>query len=70
MKKFKNVLLALLSVACVGTATAGFACCSGDETVDNSAQNSSVVGEKSEMEQIYEQYVIHAQAEGESPMSY
>ena len=70
MKKFRNLLLALLSVACVGTAAAGFAGCNGDGELNNSSQNSSVTTEKSEMEQIYAQYVVYAQAEGVTPLSY
>ena len=70
MKKLKNVFLALLSVACVGTAAVGFAGCKDDGELNNSSQNSSVTTEKSEMEQIYAQYVVYAQAEGVTPLSY
>lgn len=70
MKKIRNLLLALLSVACVGTAMAGFAGCKDDGELKDSSQNSSVTAEKSEMEQIYAQYVVYAQAEGVAPLSY
>ena len=68
MKKFRNVLLALLSVACLGTAAVGFAAC--NEGTSNSEVGSGVETAKTEIEQIYDQYVVYAQAAGTTPLSY
>ena len=60
MKKLKNLLLMLLSVTFIGATAVGIGAC-GDS-------NEQV--EQTEIEKVYAQYVIHAEAEGETPLSY
>ena len=55
--KILKTILAVLSCACLG---AGVAACSGS--------NEQV--EQTEIEKVYAQYVIHAEAEGGTPLSY
>ena len=60
MKKLKNLLLTLLSVTFIGATAVGIGACAGN--------NEQV--EQTEIEKVYAQYVIHAEAEGETPLSY
>ena len=68
MKKFKNVLLMFLSIMCIGTMAGGFAGC--NEQTSSPETGSSVETAKTEIEQIYDQYVVYAQAAGTTPLSY
>ena len=58
----KKWLVCLLSVACLTASVFAFASCGGGG--EDSSQ------EKSEIEKVYAQYVLHAEAEGEAPLSY
>ncbi|MBQ7830799.1 MAG: hypothetical protein IJ393_01850, partial [Clostridia bacterium] len=54
MKKLKTLLLALLSVVCVGAAAVGFASCGDDEETSSSSvkeSSSSVEDSSSSMEE-------------------
>ena len=68
MKKFKNVLLMFLSIMCIGTMAVGFTACNGGTSSPEAG--SSVETTKTEIEQIYDQYVVYAQAAGTTPLSY
>ena len=62
MKK-KKILVGLLSTACAVVASFAFVSCGG-----NGSDN--VEKEPTQLEQVYAQYVVYAQAEGETPLSY
>ena len=62
MKK-KKILVGLLSTACVALTGFAFASCGG-----NGSDN--VEKEPTQLEQVYAQYVVYAQAEGETPIPY
>ena len=59
--KTKKFLIGLLSLACVTAGSFGLVACG-----DNSAQTS----EPTEIEAAYAQYVVYAEAQGQTPLSY
>ena len=59
-KKFLVGFLAALSVLC---GSLGLVACGGNDSTSNA-------GEKTEIEKVYAQYVVYAQAQGEEPLSY
>ena len=62
----KKKWLGLLTAAFALTAALGFAACDDKD----SGKGDSGKGEKTQIEQIYDQYVIYAEAEGQDPLSY
>ena len=67
--KLLRRIVALLSVVCMGTAAVSFVGCTDDQA-NNSSFSSSFMDGDSKIEEVYTQYVIHAQAEGVVPLSY
>ena len=56
----KNLLIGLLSLSLIGTTVVGITACGAGKQQT----------ETTEMERIYAQYVVYAQAEGQIPLSY
>ncbi len=63
MKRTKKFLVGLLATLSVLSGSLGLAACGESESSSNK-------GEASEIEKVYAQYVIYAQAEGQEPLSY
>ncbi|MBQ7369285.1 MAG: collagen-like protein, partial [Clostridia bacterium] len=63
MKRTKKVLVGLLAGLSVLSGSLGVSAC-GDTEISSSA------GEATAMEKVYAQYVVYAQAEGQTPLSY
>ena len=63
MKRTKKFLLGLLATLSVLSASLGLLACGGNESSASS-------GEATEIEKVYAQYVVYAQAEGQTPLSY
>lgn len=63
MKRTKKFLVGLLASVSVLCGSLGLAACGESESSSNK-------GEASEIEKVYAQYVIYAQAEGQEPLSY
>ena len=63
MKRTKKFLVGLLAALSVLSGSLGLAACGGDDSSSNK-------GEATEIEKVYAQYVIYAQAEGQEPLSY
>ena len=63
MKRTKKFLLGLLATLSVLSGSLGLVACGGDNS-------SSSAGEATQIEKVYAQYVVYAQAEGQTPLSY
>ena len=63
MKRTKKFLVGVLATLSVLSGSLGLAACGGNDS-------SSGVGEATEIEKVYAQYVVYAQAEGQEPLSY
>ena len=63
MKRTKKFLVGLLAMLSVFSGSLGLVACGGSESSSNK-------GEATEIEKVYAQYVIYAQAEGQTPLSY
>ena len=63
MKRTKKFLVGLLATLSVFSGSLGFVACGGSDS-------SSSSGEATQIEKVYAQYVVYAQAQGEDPLSY
>ena len=63
MKRTNKFLLGLLATLSVLSGSLGLVACGGDNS-------SSSAGEATQIEKVYAQYVVYAQAEGQTPLSY
>lgn len=63
MKRMKKFLVGLLAVLSVLSGSLGLVACGGNDS-------SSSLDEATEIEKVYAQYVVYAQAEGQAPLSY
>ena len=72
MKRTKKLLVGFLATLSVLSGSLGLAACDLKLGLGNGVgnQNSSSAGEETEIERVYAQYVVYAQAAGEEPLSY
>ena len=63
MKKTKKLLVSFLASVSVLCGSLGLVACGGNDSTSSS-------GEATEIEKVYAQYVVYAQAQGEEPLSY
>lgn len=63
MKRTKKLLVSLLAALSVLSGALGLAACDG-------AESSSGAGEATEIQKVYAQYVVYAEAEGQTALSY
>ncbi len=72
MQRTKKLLVGFLASLTVLSGSLGLAACDLELGLGNGAgnQNSSSASEETEIEKVYAQYVIYAQAEGQTPLSY
>ena len=78
MKGIKKTCIALLALSCIAFSGLGFASCDMKSilegmTAANSGQSSTaqeVEKEPTQIEKVYAQYVIYAEAKGQTPLSY
>ena len=72
MKRTKKLLVVFLATLSVFSGSLGLAGCDLELGLGNGAgnQNSSSASEETEIEKVYAQYIVYAQAEGQEPLSY
>ncbi|MBE7077758.1 MAG: hypothetical protein E7377_03525 [Clostridiales bacterium] len=68
MKRIKKTCIALLALSCIAFSGLGFASCGDDETSEVGGNSS--VNEPTQIQQVYAQYIVYAEEQGETPLSY
>ena len=70
MRKVKKILVTMLSMLAITSATLGMASCGLLGGVTTPTNSSTQETTKNEIREIYDLYVVNAKAQGETPLSY